>query len=208
MHRPGTPRALKIVCSRAYCSLTKAPAAARPEAQSPTMEMYLFGVTARFRKVNGGDDAAILFHEYTHGLTDRLVGFDADGGYLLTFPQGDAMAEGFSDFYAKSYIVERGLETDDAAVPGQIDMGVYTDAQPHALRSEPLDCPARAPSDRCPNGGYTYGHFGAAPEAHAAGEIWAQTLWDLRTGLGTDLTTRVVTWALPLAPDYPTFLEM
>ena len=45
------------------------------------MQMYLSGGrrASRFRDVNGGDDAAIVYHEYTHGLSNRLV-TDADGG--------------------------------------------------------------------------------------------------------------------------------
>ncbi len=40
-------------------------------------------------------------------------------------------------------------------------------------------------------GGYTYGDFGriiGGPEVHADGEIWVQTLWDLRKALGIKLT--------------------
>ena len=38
-----------------------------------------------------------------------------------------------------------------------------------------------------PAGGYTYASFGkinGSPEVHADGEIWAQTLWQLRTAVG------------------------
>ena len=37
-------------------------------------------------------------------------------------------------------------------------------------------------------GGYTYADYGnvvGGPEVHADGEIWAQTLWDLRDRLGS-----------------------
>ena len=37
------------------------------------MQMYLWGNTGAFRDVNSGDDAAILYHEYTHGLSNRLI---------------------------------------------------------------------------------------------------------------------------------------
>ncbi len=57
---------------------------------------------------------------------------------------------------------------------------------------EPIDCPARPRTDpRVPRrhhtgarGGYTFGDFGTvlgSPEVHSDGEIWTQTLWDLRT---------------------------
>ena len=33
-----------------------------------------------FRTVNGGDSAAIVWHEYTHGLSNRLVVHDDGSG--------------------------------------------------------------------------------------------------------------------------------
>ena len=46
-----------------------------PKATPPVMQMYLWARAAnRPRAVNSGDDASILYHEYTHGLTNRLVG--------------------------------------------------------------------------------------------------------------------------------------
>ncbi len=43
---------------------------------------------------------------------------------------------------------------------------------------------------------------------HAAGEIWGQTLWDLRARLGSKLTERLVTRAMELSPANPSFLDM
>ena len=46
----------------------------------------------------------------------------------------------------------------------------------------------RAPAARPATGGYTYADYGkvvGGPEVHADGEIWAQTLWDLRDELGS-----------------------
>ncbi|HEX6026779.1 MAG TPA: M36 family metallopeptidase, partial [Solirubrobacter sp.] len=41
-----------------------------PDDQSPVMQMYLWSAAAGFRDANSGDDAAIVFHEYTHGLSN------------------------------------------------------------------------------------------------------------------------------------------
>ena len=61
-------------------------------------------------------------------------------------------------------------------------------------------------------GGYTYGDYGhisrRGPEVHADGEIWAQTLWDLRTALGFRLSESLVTRAMELAPADPSYLDM
>ena len=42
-----------------------------PEGESPIMQMYLW--RSPFRTVSSGSDAAVLYHEYTHGLSNRLV---------------------------------------------------------------------------------------------------------------------------------------
>jgi hypothetical protein len=43
---------------------------------------------------------------------------------------------------------------------------------------------------------------------HADGEIWAETLWDLRTALGYRLTESLATRAMELSPADPSFLDM
>ena len=42
---------------------------------------------------------------------------------------------------------------------------------------------------------------------HADGEIWGQTLWDLRTALGSRTTEILVTRAMELSPANPSFLD-
>ena len=46
------------------------------------------------------------------------------------------------------------------------------------------------------------------PEVHADGEIWVQTLWDLRKALGVRLSESLVTRAMELAPSNPSYLDM
>lgn len=179
-----------------------------PEGKAPRMQMFFWSDAGRgFRSVNSGDDAAILYHEYTHGLTNRLVK-TPDGVGALSSWQAGAMGEGWSDFYAKDFIVTQELET-DTATPGQIHMGAYTDVTKNRIRSSALDCPANSGGD-CP--GYTYGDFAkivaGGPEVHYDGEIWAQTLWDLRTSIGSADALRLVTAALRLSPPEPSFLDM
>ena len=47
-----------------------------------------------FRDIDSGDDAATL-HEYTHGLSNRLI-TNADGTGALSTPAGGAMGEAWS----------------------------------------------------------------------------------------------------------------
>src|SRR5581483_8627471 len=42
----------------------------------------------------------------------------------------------------------------------------------------------------------------------ADGEIWVQTLWDLRKALGSKLAESLVTRAMELAPGNPSYLDM
>ena len=176
-----------------------------PEGEAPRMQMYFWSGTHSYRSVNSGDDASILFHEYTHGLSGRLV-VDADGVQALGSWQAGAMGEGWSDFYAKDYLVSRGYET-DTATAGEIDMGAYMDAKAHSTRNAGLDCPV---GSSCFGGGYTYGDFAAGgPEVHNDGEIWAQTLWDLRTAMAApNDTLAIVTQAMRISPPEPSFLDM
>ncbi len=212
-----------------------------PDGQSPRMQMYLFQYNPEvdsgdpdapfftFRNINGGDDAATVWHEYTHGLSGRLVTHDDGSGALATAHAG-AMGEAWSDWYALDLLhrprTPGPLELDDPNTAGQVDIGMYSDAVFTATRFEPIDCPVNSTAPRCPggiftgHGGYTFGDFGkvaGAPEVHSDGEIWMQTLWDLRTRLiditgdetdGSDLAEALVTEAMRLSPPEPSFLDM
>ena len=61
---------------------------------------------------------------------------------------------GWSDWYASDLQVRDGLKT-DTATPGQIDIGDYSDADLHKLRSQALDCPVNTAVLACPGGADT-----------------------------------------------------
>ena len=192
-----------------------------PDGQPPTMQMYLFRDTNSpsaldWRSVNGGDDSGLVWHEYTHGLSNRLV-TNADGSGALSSAHSGAMGEGWSDWYASDLQVREGLKTDAAGTPGEIDIGDYTDADLHKLRTQALDCPVNTTDPLCPGGmdtaagGYTLGDFGKifeGPEVHADGELWAETLWDLRQAVGSDVAETLVTNGMRLSPPEPSMLDM
>ncbi len=62
-------------------------------------------------RLDGVNDASLIFHEVGHALTERLV-TDGQGWGALTIGQAAAIAEGTSDFYAMDYLAGLGLETD------------------------------------------------------------------------------------------------
>lgn len=190
-----------------------------PDGQAPTMGMFLFHDPRDpgdpFLAANSADDATIIHHEYTHGLSNRLV-VDARGNSTLNSFQSGAMGEAWSDWYAFDYLAGRNAVKDTPA-PGELLGGDYVSNGKPLARTQPLDCPVGAGAPQCPGtpgagpGGYTYGDLGRIigfPEVHADGEIWASTLWDVRSALGVQLTRALVTRAMELSPASPSFLDM
>ena len=184
-----------------------------PDGTPPRMQMYLINPGTRSVAGNSGDAADVVYHEYTHGLSNRLV-VDANGFSTLSGAQAGAMGEGWSDWYAEDFLVDQGLEKDRAA-DGDIRVGKYWTAG-GTIRSQPLDCTVGAPAAVCPgtptthSGGYTYGDYGRLSgfaEAHDDGEIWAQTLWDLRKAIGSAKAESLITRAMELSPANPSFLD-
>ncbi|WP_330288796.1 M36 family metallopeptidase [Streptomyces sp. NBC_00576] len=191
-----------------------------PDGQAPTMQMYLTGgypgsPDYKVPSGNFGDVAPVVYHEFTHGLSNRLV-VDADGVSTLTGQQGGAMGEAWSDWYAADFLAAERFMKDDPRVDGEVSMDPPGWRGDLSLRSQPLDCQVGSTSAKCPGtkeagaGGYTYGDYGKiadGPEVHADGEIWGETLWDLRTALGSKLTESLLTRAMELSPANPTFLD-
>ena len=186
-----------------------------PDGSSPLMQMYLFRAASSLPipSGNGGDDAEVVYHEYTHGLTNRLVLYP-DGTSGLTTQQSNSMGEGWSDWYAEDFLNNEGFKPDTGAI-GDVVMGAMSFGG--FLRSNAVDCPVGAVAPTCPGGvhtgagGYTYGDFGkvaGAPEVHADGEIWLETLWQLRQTLGAATAETLVTRALELSPPAPSYLDM
>jgi hypothetical protein len=192
-----------------------------PDGQPPFMGMFL--ERSPFLAVNTGDDASTVYHEYTHGLSNRLV-VDAMGVSTLISFQATAMGEGWSDWYAMDYLVEQGLAPDTAA-DGEVKLDQYDSPDLNIVRTQPFDCPVGSADPDCPgldgppNGGYTYDDYADVygfPEEHGDGEIWVETLWDLRNELTADhgaptgiaRARSIVTRAMELAPADPSFLDM
>ncbi len=196
----------------------------------PTMQMYLFHDSGSADvQTNGGDDASVIYHEYTHGLSNRLVTDPAGTPALRSF-QARAMGEGWSDWYALDYLEGNNLDEDDTGLDGQMNMAVYTlGGDIHSLRTQGLDCEVSTNNATdCPGGantggagGYTLGDMGSVingPEFHADGEIWAETLWDLRhnwVGTTTGSTRNallnqirsIITDGMRLSPPDPSFID-
>jgi hypothetical protein len=193
-----------------------------PDGHAPRLELSLqhrpgasYPSGDPFAPTDAGDQADTVYHEYTHGLSHRLV-VDPTGLAALTGVQAGALGEGWSDWYAMDYLVDKGLQRDRSGT-ADVVLFQYAGAAAALERTEPLDCWVGAPGRRCPGGetghrgGYTYADLGRVaghPEVHADGEIWAQTLWSLRGRLGSRTSESLVTRAMELAPANPSFLDL
>jgi hypothetical protein len=192
-----------------------------PDGTPPTMQMYLWhqpGATDEqdgFVPTSGAFDPSVLFHEFTHGLSNRLV-VDADGVSTLNDLQAGSMGEAWSDYYAMDYLVRQGL-VKDTNKAGEVFEGTYLTAGKFPFRTMAIDCPVHSQAKGCSTaldgkaGGYTYADvptIGNGPEVHSSGEVWAQTLWDIRKEFGSTKADQLITRAMPLSADDPSMLDM
>jgi hypothetical protein len=184
-----------------------------PDGRRPRMQMYLN--YSPYLAASSSDDFPTLGHEFTHGVSNRLVVNSNNHSTLHSFQAG-GMGEGWGDFYALEYLVTRGYAT-NTAEPGELTLDLYLGKnQAGITRTEALDCGVDDTSNQCIQldgdpGGYTYddvgdGQLGTA--VHDAGEAWSQTLWDIREELGHRVTMGIVTEGMRLSANNPSMLDM
>jgi extracellular elastinolytic metalloproteinase len=147
---------------------------------------------------DGDFDAGIIYHEYSHALSNRYVA----GGESLNSHQSGSMGEAWGDWFAMHYLIKNGLQKEPV-------VGAYvTGNQERGIRSWALD---DAPL-----------HFGdigfdiVGPEVHADGEIWASILWHVRANLigalgkeeGESVAEHLVMDAMPISVPDPSMDDM
>jgi hypothetical protein len=154
-----------------------------PDGRRPRMQMFLFDFTGGVLE-DGDFDGTVVYHENTHGLSNRLVG--GGSSVCLNGVQSGGMGEGWGDYIAASFLNNPVI---GAYVTGDRVKGIR-----------------RAPIDSSP---FTYANIkdGSLTEVHDAGEIWAATLFDLREKLGAAVTDRLVVQGMKLTPCNPTMLQ-
>ena len=189
------------------------------------MQMYIFNGPTPDR--DGDLDAEVMCHEYTHGLSSRLVG----GGVGISALQTGGMGEGWSDFYALSLLSEASDDVDGTFPSGgyasyrlssSFDQNYYFGIRRYpystSLARNPLTFKDIDPSKASAHAGVPVSPlFGgiSASEVHAQGEVWCAVLWQARAALvekfgfttGNQLMLRLVTDGMKLSPENPTFLE-
>ncbi len=118
--------------------------------------------------VDGDYDMSVIGHEYTHAISNRMVGGPDNG---LTGHQAGAMGESWSDQVAVEYLNEYGFVPTAAENP--FSVGSYvTGNQIRGIRNYGMNISPLNYS----NVGYDI----SGPQVHADGEIWTATGFDLR----------------------------
>ena len=120
--------------------------------------------------VDGGLDMSIVGHEYTHAISNRMVGGPDEG---LTSDQGGAMGESWGDLVGAEYMFAHGYRPGPGnrfAVGSFATGNRQTGIRNFAMNRSPLNFS---------NLGYDI----TGPQVHADGEIWSATNWSLRSAL-------------------------
>ena len=138
-----------------------------PDGIPPTMQMYLWHIPGArrpgdWRPVRADQPARstprVEYHEYTHGLSNRLV-IDANGNSTLNGIQAGSMGEAWSDYYAMDYLVTKGF-LKDTAKAGEVFEGKYVAAGRHLVPHHGDRLPGRRQDGRL--------HLGLRPGSRVA----------------------------------------
>lgn len=151
------------------------------DGRSPLMRLGLVTDTDRHTAI----DSSVVYHEYTHGITNRLVGGPRDSTALLA-PQSRGMGEGWSDYVACT-INESDI------------VGAWVVDRPGGIRKYRYD-------ESFPDGFDTVGSD-RYTGPHALGEIWCATLLQMNRNIGAELGPRLVYDSLKLMPANPSMLD-
>ena len=159
-----------------------------PDGRAPRLQAGLFtmGTTSQTDDRDSAYEGQVIFHEYGHGVTNRLVGRGTETG-CLTGTQSGAMGEGWSDYFSSTFF---NNPVQGAYLTRNTQHGIrrFSYAQ-HPLTFADLG-----------NGASGY-------KVHDDGEIWAVALWDLRAALGAKVTDQLVLSALKSTPCKPSMIQ-
>jgi len=165
---------------------------------------------------DGSLDNAIIAHEYTHGISNRLTGGPANTDCLTNAEQ---MGEGWSDYNAL-------MVTTDWSTAAVTDGTKKRPIGTYVLGESPTGPGIRTypyTTDMSVDP-WTYGMLSSIPsgEVHLIGEIWCSTLWDMTWNIiqqegidadlyhgtkGNNIALQLVMMGLKLQPCSPGFLD-
>ncbi|WP_351233110.1 M36 family metallopeptidase [Streptomyces sp. NPDC002133] len=159
------------------------------DGQNPTMRLFVGRASCGNHNTHRGMNGDTVAHEYSHGLSHRLVG----GGDMGDGEQTGALGEGWSDAVATS------MWSDPV-------YGEYNNGEPTGVRRVAYDNSTLTYGDLCDDG---------SCQVHDDGEIWATAMWDMRTALigahgaagGKQRHEQLMVDGMKLTPSAPDFLD-
>jgi len=202
-----------------------------PDGTPGRCQMYRF--TGPNPDRDGALDAEVVLHELTHGVSNRLMG-DGDG---LQWSVGGGMGEGWSDFVALSLLHSGSGDDPNAEYANgayaTYKLGGLTDNYLYGIRRFPyttdntINPMTWAETDDVTanySGGIAINplgfEFNGALEVHNVGEIWALTLWEVRSRViadpagangniatGSHTMLQLVVDAMKMTPANPSYVE-
>jgi hypothetical protein len=192
------------------------------------IQMYIFDGPTPNR--DGDLDATVIVHEYTHGVSKRLVG----GGVDITALQTMGMGEGWSDFCALSLLSNPTNDPDACYAVGAyvttnfVSSGL-TQNYYYGFRRYPysVNTSINPLTYKDIDTNKISAHTGVpvnpvfpfiatnANEVHFQGEVWCVTLWEARsrmchkygTAAGNQRMLQLVIDGMMLSPPNPTFSQ-
>ena len=160
------------------------------DGQNPSMRLFVGRTSCDNHNMHRAMNGDTVAHEYSHGLSNRLVG----GGEMGEGEQTGALGEGWSDAIATSMWND--------PVYGEFNNGrAATGIRRVAYNNSHLTY-----ADLCDDG---------TCSVHADGEIWATAMWDMRTALvgaygyatGKQRHEQLMVDGMKLTPSTPDFLD-
>jgi extracellular elastinolytic metalloproteinase len=160
----------------------------------PTMNMGLVASTKRHTAL----DSDVVFHEFCHGVSNRLIG-GRQNVSALEQPQSRGMGEGWSDYFALT-IYNFGKPQE------RFVTGDWVTGNPKGIRRFPYDS----------NFPENFGHIANQTDEHVVGEVWCAALMEMNRSLGKALGSpeeghlwgwQLVVDSFKLMPANPSFLD-
>jgi hypothetical protein len=147
-------------------------------------------------------DPEVTLHEYTHGVSTRLIRQFSSG-----YPEAGAMGEAFSDFFGLELTLPEGVPVD-----GSYSQGAYFSQNPAGTRTHLYTTDLNVN----PLAFSMFGTVRGYPEVHADGEIWVEALWEVRAAYirqfgeteGRKRVRQVLIDGMKLAPPAPSMVDM
>jgi Fungalysin metallopeptidase (M36)/Fungalysin/Thermolysin Propeptide Motif len=159
------------------------------DGSSPTMHMGLVTSTNRHTAF----DSTVVFHEFTHGISNRLVGGPMNV-HALDTPQSGGMGEGWSDYMA-------------CTINNVVVLGNWVLNNTKGIRGFPYDSAFPDDFGKLGTGRYAADISGQPNDPHNVGEIWCATLMEFNRRSDRHLALQLVMDGFKLTPASPSFLD-